>query len=159
MNVEGRTDGQVALAAELARRASLMLHVGLFVSAIGVLLPWLTVARRTRSGPDSANVLLSLEEAGGPQGLEVLGVTWYLGALSVLLGWAGVTLASGRARRGARMLLVLGMVLWVVFALWSIFEEALRHESAGPLLALAGAGLMLAGSLFAPTGRLPRVAR
>ena len=116
----------------------------LFVAA-GSFLPWLVVAGRSRDGYSSAEILLSLAETGALEALRFLGLLWYVGAFLALIGWAIGTLATGRVGRWtARGCLAVGLVAWLMFALWAASSDFVILEPTGPLVGLTGCvGLVL----------------
>ena len=101
------------------------------------MLPWLRVAGRNRNGLKSAELLVSLTDVGGPDGLRVLGVIWYVGAFVGLLTWGAIAVAARpwhhlSARTGA----VVAVAAWATFTAWAWLYDLVLIRWPGPLIGL-----------------------
>ena len=121
---------------------SVLSTVALVVSVVAVALPWLLVAGTTRNGLDSAQLLVSVADAGAPEGLRVMGLLWYGGALAALVGWgAGAVSRRPRHTRVAATLAALALLCWGGFVVWAGTDDRVLIRWPGPAVGLLGLGL------------------
>lgn len=114
--------------------------VALVLCVTATLVPWLTVAGRSRNGLRSAELLISVAEAGAPEGLRVAGILWYAGAFAALLSWATAVLAVRRwQHRSATAGAVLALLCWACFVAWAGSDDRVLMRWPGPLIGLVGA--------------------
>lgn len=130
------------------RWRSVAWHGSFIGSAVGSFLPWLVVAGRNRDGRASAELLLSLGEAGGLTALRLLGALWYAGAFAILIGWGTGTLTSARPFAWpTRACLITGAVAWSTFVVGAAVQEGILLQLAGPAAGLTGcAGLIISSA-------------
>lgn len=120
---------------------SVTLHAGMAVATVGLFLPWSRIGGRTRSGFETANVLLSLAANGLPGGAAWVARAWYVGAAAGLAAWGAATLAeSSRVRH---MALLLGGTAVAAMAVAVVSAHRLAGVGTrwtGPTAALVGLG-------------------
>lgn len=114
-------------------------HVGLLLAAVGTLLPWATVATRSRTGFSTAELLLSVADAGAPDAFLALGALWYASAAATIAAWVFATLGtSRRLRRLGLWSGAVGALGWLVFGAWALVEDRLDIRGGGWALTTLG---------------------
>jgi hypothetical protein len=134
----------MATAAALIARP-LALHGGFAIAAVGLFLPWSRIGGETRSGFETANVLLSLAANGLPEGAAWVARCWYLGVVGGLAMWAIAALATQPwMRHMARAIGGTGLAAIAVAVMITDQLAGVATRWWGPVSVGLGVGVMLA---------------